>query len=51
MNKKAILLAGGAGDKATMRALLQRVAGRWDEDVWKEKKYFDGFLGWAGTEN
>ena len=43
------LLAGGARDKSTMRAVLPRVAGRWDEDVWKEKKYFDGFREWAGN--
>jgi hypothetical protein len=42
------LLAGGAADRSTMRQLLPRIDGRWDEDVWKEKKYFDNFERWAG---
>jgi hypothetical protein len=42
------ILAAGARDKSTMRAVLPRIGERWDEDVWKQKKYFDEFRQWAG---
>jgi hypothetical protein len=41
-------LAGAAADRETTRALLARIGDAWDADVWKERKYFDGYRKWAG---
>jgi hypothetical protein len=41
-------LAGAAADRETTRALLARIGDGWDADVWKERKYFDGYRKWAG---
>ncbi|MCI0602731.1 DUF4034 domain-containing protein [bacterium] len=41
------LLAGSASDKATTRALMERIGDRWEPDFWIEKKYFDGYKKWA----
>jgi hypothetical protein len=41
-------LAGAAADRETTRALLARIGDEWDVDVWKERKYFDGYRTWAG---
>jgi hypothetical protein len=40
-------LAGAAGDREMTRALLARIGDGWDADVWKERKYFDGYRKWA----
>jgi Domain of unknown function (DUF4034) len=41
-------LAGAAADRETTRALLARIGDAWDADVWKDRKYFDGYRKWAG---
>ena len=41
-------LAGAAADRETTRALFARIGDAWDADVWKERKYFDGYRKWAG---
>jgi hypothetical protein len=41
-------LAGAAADRETTRALLARIGDAWDADVWKERKYFEGYRKWAG---
>jgi hypothetical protein len=41
-------LAGAAADRETTRTLLARIGEAWDADVWKERKYFDGYRKWAG---
>jgi len=41
-------LAGAAADRETTRALMARIGEAWDADVWKERKYFDGYRKWAG---
>ncbi len=41
-------LAGSAADRETTRALFARIGDGWDADVWKERKYFDGYRQWAG---
>jgi hypothetical protein len=40
-------LAGAAADRETTRALVARIGDAWDADVWKERKYFDGYRTWA----
>jgi hypothetical protein len=42
------LLAGGAADRETTKNLMARIGDAWDADVWKERKYFDGYRKWAG---
>jgi len=41
------ILAGGIGDKITTKALMSRIGDQWDADLWKDKKYFDGYKKWA----
>jgi hypothetical protein len=41
------ILAGGIGDKVTTKALMSRLGDQWEPDLWKEKKYFDGYKKWA----
>jgi hypothetical protein len=41
------ILAGGIGDKTTTKALMNRIGHQWDPDLWKDKKYFDGYKKWA----
>jgi hypothetical protein len=41
------ILAGGIGDKTTTKALMSRIDDQWDPDLWKDKKYFDGYKKWA----
>jgi len=41
-------LAGAAADRETTRALMARIGDAWDAEVWKERKYFDGYRKWAG---
>jgi hypothetical protein len=41
-------LAGAAADRETTRVLLAQIGDAWDADVWKERKYFDGYRKWAG---
>jgi hypothetical protein len=40
-------LAGAAADRPTTRELLARIGDAWDVDVWRERKYFDGYRKWA----
>ena len=41
-------LAGAAADRETTKTLLARIGDAWDAEVWKERKYFDGYRKWAG---
>ena len=39
-------LAGSAGDRATTRAVLERIGDHWDPDRWTRKS-FDNYRTWA----
>jgi hypothetical protein len=41
-------LAGAASDRETTKTLLARIGEQWDAEIWKERKYFDGYRKWAG---
>jgi hypothetical protein len=40
-------LAGSAGDRATTRALLERIGDHWDPYTWRTQKAFDNYRTWA----
>ncbi|HEX5732618.1 MAG TPA: hypothetical protein VF131_07265 [Blastocatellia bacterium] len=40
-------LAGYAGDRILARSLFVRIGDNCDQEIWKEKKYFDGHKAWA----